>query len=178
MPHLVQMDKKYSKKGMVLVAPEVQGSAPEAIKEMAEDRKLKYTITKSISGPSLSRGIPHMAVFDTKGKLVFTGHPMNKDAEKAIKTALKDATVEVESSSDSIFDRPKEKPNLVDERTWTNSEGKSIKATLISLDADTGHFKFPNGKKFDYDITKLSEEDQAVIKEAATASEGEEEEEE
>src|SRR5210317_1128141 len=113
MPHLVQMDKKYSKKGMVLVAPEVQGSTPESVKEMAEDRKLKYTITKGISGPSLSRGIPHMAVFDTKGKLVFTGHPMNKDAEKAIKTALKDATGDDDSSSEnSIFDKPKEKTPL------------------------------------------------------------------
>ncbi len=179
MPHLVQMDKKYSKKGMVLVAPEVQGSTPESIKEMAEERKLKYTITKSISGPSLSRGIPHMAVFDTKGKLVFTGHPMDKDAEKAIKTALKDASAEDESSSGgSIFDKPKAKTALISERTWTNSEGKSIKATLLSLDADTGHFKFPNGKKFDYDITKLSDDDQSVIKEAVAASAEEEEEEE
>jgi hypothetical protein len=180
MPHLVQMEKKYSKKGMTLVAPEVQGSTPEAIAEMAKARKLPYSITKSISGPSLSNGIPHMAVFDTKGKLIFTGHPMSPDAEKAIKTALKDVKEDKDSSDGgSIFDRPSSKPtNLVEKRSWTNSEGKTITATLISLDADIGHFEFPNGKKFDYDITKLSAEDQEVIKAAAAAGEGDEEEEE
>jgi hypothetical protein len=174
------MDKKYSKKGMTLVAPEVQGSSVEDIAAMAKDRKLKYAITKSISGPSLSNGIPHMAVFDTKGKLVFTGHPMSGDAEKAIKTALKDVKASDDSSDGgSIFDRPSSKPtNLVEKRSWTNSEGKSITATLISLDADTGHFQFPNGKKFDYDITKLSADDQEVIKAAAAAGEAEGEEDE
>ena len=58
------------------------------------------------------------------------------------------------------------------------AEGKTIKATLISLDDKTGHFKFPNGKTFDYEITKLSDADQIVIKEAAEAAEKAAEEEE
>lgn len=165
MPHLVQMEKKYAKKGLTIVAPEVQGSSVEAIEEMAEDKKLNYTITKSIRGPSLSRGIPSMAVFNTKGKLIFVGHPMSRDAEKVVKDALKEVTsTDSDSGSSSIFDKPK---NLIEERSWTNSEGKAITATLVSLEGDTGHFKFPNGKKFDYDITKLSADDQTVIKEAS-----------
>ncbi len=165
MPHLVQMEKKYGDKGLTIVAPEVQGSSVEAIEKMAEDKKLNYTITKSISGPSLSRGIPSMAVFDTKGKLVFVGHPMSRDADKAVKEALRAVKKsDSKSESNSIFAKV---PNLVEQRTWTNSEGNKIQAVLVSLDENTGHFKFSNGKKFDYDITKLSEEDQKVIKEAA-----------
>ena len=36
MPHLVQMDRKYAKKGMVLVGAEVQGSNDEKIKEVID----------------------------------------------------------------------------------------------------------------------------------------------
>ena len=165
------MDKKYKKRGLTVVAPEVQGTGVEQLKEFVKDRKINYTVTKSISGPRLGNGIPRMAVFNTKGKLVFAGHPRDKNAEKAIKAALREVKdTDSGSSSLSIFDKKKE-TNLVDERTWTNAEGKSIKATLVSLDDKTGHFKFPNGKKFDYDITKLSEDDQLVIETALKAAE-------
>ena len=87
MPHLVQMDKKYSKKGMVLIGAEVQGSVEDKINEIIDEHKVQFTVTKGVSGPNLSNAIPHMAVFSTKGDLVFNGHPNN--AEKAIKTALK-----------------------------------------------------------------------------------------
>ena len=69
MPHLVQMDKRYSKKGLHIVAPEVQGSSVEAIEEIVKNEKMKFTVTKGISGPSLTRGIPHAAVFDVSGKV-------------------------------------------------------------------------------------------------------------
>lgn len=163
------MDKKYSKKGLVLVAPECQGSSNEDILAMASAKKMKYAITKNISGPSIGvTGIPRMAVFDTSGKLVFAGRP-GDDADKAIKTALKGVKEDSSSSSSSalsIFDKKKD---LVAQRKWTNSEGKVITATLISLDKETGNFKFPNGKTFKYDIKMLSEADQEVIKEAAEA---------
>ena len=162
MPHLVQMDKKYSKKGMVMVGAEVQGSSPDAIKKMAADHKLQFTITKGISGPSLSRGIPHMAVFDVKGDLVYHGHPSNPESEKAIKDALKDATPpDTASAGNDPFAKPK---YLVDERTWTDTEGRTLKAAMISLEGNSGKFRFPNGRIFNFDITKLSEEDQTLIK--------------
>ena len=82
------MDRKYAKKGMVLVGAEVQRSDDDKIKEVIDEHGLKFTVTKGIAGPSLSNAIPHMAVFDVKGDLVFKGHP--NQAEKAIKTALKD----------------------------------------------------------------------------------------
>ena len=173
------MDKKYSKKGLVLVAPECQLTDAEKLKEFAKEKKIKYTITNNIRGPRLGSGIPRMALFDVKGKLVFAGHPMSEDADKAIRTALKDAKPDGDDEEeDSFFSKKEEKRDLVAERSWTNSEGKTIKATLISLDDKTGHFKFPNGKTFDYEITKLSDADQIVIKEAAEAAEKAAEEEE
>ncbi|MFP6873161.1 MAG: hypothetical protein VCA55_06580 [Verrucomicrobiales bacterium] len=173
MPHLVQMDKKYSKKGMVLVGAEVQGSSPDAIKKMAADHKLQFTITKGISGPSLSNGIPHMAVFNVKGDLVYHGHPSNPATEKAIKDALKDATPpDTATAGNDPFAKPK---YLVDERTWTNTDGKTLKAAMISLKDNIGKFRFPNGRTFNFDITKLSEQDQTLIKSKAGTPPGEEE---
>ena len=175
MPHLVQMDKKYSKKGMVMVGAEVQGSSPDAIKKMAADHKLQFTITKGISGPRLANGIPHTAVFDVKGDLVYHGHPSNPATEKAIKDALKDATPPVTAATrNDPFAKPK---YLVDERTWTDKEGRILKAAMISLEGNSGKFRRPNGRTFNFDITKLSEEDQTLIKsKAGTAPETTEEE--
>lgn len=153
-----------------MVAPEVQGSSVEAIEELAEDKRLKYAITKGISGPSLSRGIPSTAVFDVEGKLIYVGHPMSPDTEKVIKEALKEATPsEDEESSSGLAPRQQD---LIANRTWTNSEGKEMTATLVSVTGNTGHFKFTNGQTFDLDLSKLSEADQAVIKEATKAVEG------
>ncbi len=170
MPHLVQMNRKYSRKGMVLIGAEVQGSSKEAIEEMVEDHGLEFTITKGISGPSLSRGIPHMAVFNVEGELVYHGHPSNPDTEKAIRDALKEVEEEG-GGADDPFARP---TNLVEQREWTNADGRKMTATLLSLEGTTGKFRFPNGRQFDYDISNLSDDDQALIRDKAGDSAGEE----
>ena len=152
-----------------MIGAEVQNSSPEAIAKIANSHKLKFTLTKGIRGPRLYNGIPHTAVFDVKGNLVFNGHPSNPATEKAIKNALKEATPpNTDSSGNSFFNKPK---YLVDERTWTNADGKTLKAAMVSLSGKTGKFRFPNGRMFNYDITKLSEDDQLLIKEKAAPSE-------
>ena len=149
------------------MAPEVQGSSTEAIQELVDDKRMPYTVTKGIRGPSLSRGIPHMAVFDTEGALVWMGHPEDDEAEKAIKAALKDASAPASSDSSGL---PQRQQDLVEERSWTNSDGKQIVASLVSLEGNTGQFKFSDGRPFEYDITQLSAEDQEVIKKASDAA--------
>ena len=152
-----------------MIGAEIQNSSPEAIAKIANSHKLKFTLTKGIRGPRIYNGIPHTAVFDVKGNLVFNGHPSNPATEKAIKDALKEATPpNTDSSSNSFFNKPK---YLVDERTWTNADGKTLKAAMVSLSGKTGKFRFPNGRMFNYDITKLSEDDQLLIKEKAAPSE-------
>ena len=169
MPHLVQMDKKLSKKGLVIVSPEVQGSSEEDIKEVLEENDAEYTVTKGITGPRLISGIPATAVFDVSGKLIYVGHPSNPETEKVIKKALKEATPDEDSDSSSSG-LTSRKADLVANRKWTNNDGKEMEAALVDLTGNTGHFKFPNGRKFDYDITNLSDTDQAAIKAANEAA--------
>jgi hypothetical protein len=169
MPHLVQMDKKLSKKGLVIIAPEVQGSSNEDIKEVLEENKAEYTVTKGVTGPRLIQGIPSSVVFDVSGKLAYIGHPSDPNTEKTIKSLLKNATPDEDSDSASSGLTAR-KPDLVANRKWTNAEGKEMEAALVDLTGTTGHFKFANGQKFDYDISKLSEADQAAIKAASEAA--------
>ena len=61
---------------------------------------------------------------------------------------------------------------LIDKRIWTNSEDKKITASVLSVEGDNVQFKLSSGKKVKYPIAKLSEEDQDLIKEAATKKEG------
>lgn len=157
------MDRSLSKKGMVLVAPEVQGSSNEAIAEIVEENDIEYTVTSGIRGPSLSRGIPHMMVFDASGKMVFAGHPMDAKAERSIKDALR----EVDSPEGSSSGLAPRQVDLIALRQWTNNEGKTMEASLTKLSGETGYFKFANGRSFEYPIGNLTEENQALIKEAA-----------
>jgi hypothetical protein len=54
---------------------------------------------------------------------------------------------------------------LVDERTWTNTDGKTLIALLASVIDTVGNFEGNDGKVFKYPIEKLSEKDQSLIKE-------------
>lgn len=168
------MERRYAKKGLTLVAPEVQNSSPDAIKDLVKEHKIEYTVTQGIKGPSLGNGIPHMAVFDGTGKLTWVGHPMDKEAEDAIRGALRSASKSSpssgESASGSGSSPSQKKAELIPLRTWTNTDGKQLEATLVSLDGTTGHFKRANGSAFDYDITKLSQPDQDAIQTAAASS--------
>ncbi len=157
MPHLVQMDRRYRKKGLQIFGAEVQGSSKESIQKITKEFRVKFPITKGVSGPRTGSGIPRTVVFDTSGKLVFAGHPQNEDFERSIKAALKDAKNEPKPSF------PQKSSPLIAKRTWTNQEGKKIIAEVLKIEEDQVQFKLPNGKKVMYNITRLSEEDQKLI---------------
>ncbi|MCB1096588.1 MAG: hypothetical protein KDN22_13510 [Verrucomicrobiae bacterium] len=168
------MDRSYSKKGLLLIGAESQGSTTEDIQKVVDDNRIKFPITKGASGPISISGIPHMLVFDTTGKLVFSGHPGNSDAEKAIRKSLKAVAASegdgVASSGKSALDVFK-REELIAERSWTNSDGRALVASLTSLSGTTGTFRRPDGRTFEYDITKLSEDDQKMIKDAQESRE-------
>ncbi len=172
MPHLVKMDKKYSKKGLRILAPEVQSSSVEAIEKLVKEHKINYPIMKGSTRAPNMKGIPHSVVFDASGELVFEGHPMSPDFDKAIKKALKDVEVVDEDDDGGLFAKP-----LIAQRTWTNSEGKPLVAAVTAIEGENVMFKLKNGKKIPYPIAKLSEADQKLIKEASPDSDEETEDE-
>lgn len=90
MPHLAKLDKKYRDKGLVIIGAESQGSPLESIKKITDKAKVKFAITEGVNGPVAVRGIPKALIFDTTGKLIFNGHPEDKNFDSTIKNALKD----------------------------------------------------------------------------------------
>ena len=59
--------------------------------------------------------------------------------------------------------KPKQRP-LVNERSWTNSDGKTLVASLVCVINEVGRFERSNKSVFGYEINKLSKEDQTLIK--------------
>ncbi|YCM43247.1 hypothetical protein V2O64_18215 [Verrucomicrobiaceae bacterium 227] len=163
MPHLVEVEKKYRKKGLRVIAAEMQNSTKDKIGAIVKDHKMDFTVTKGARGPISVPGIPHAIVFGADGKIVFKGHPGSDDFEKAIKSAVKNVNIEPEEEKSSFFAK-----DLIPERTWTNSEGKPLVAAVTEIKGDQIVFKLKNGRKVPYAIEKLSEADQQLIKAKAT----------
>lgn len=166
MPHLVQMDMLYSKKGLQIIGAEVQGSPKKSITKITDKFKVKFPITKGVRGPSTGSGIPRSVVFDTEGKVIFTGHPASGDFERVVKKALDDVK-DFDAHSGRKSKLPEVKKPLIGQRSWTNNENKTINAAVLSVVGDDVEFKLTSGKKVKYPISKLSEDDQNLIKEAA-----------
>ena len=174
MPHLVQMDKRYKKKGLTIIGDEVQGSDDDAIEEVAKDARIEFPITKGSTRPAGMQGIPHAVVFDPTGNLVFAGHPADDEFERSIKKALKDVKLDGAADDDGDDPAPAASTVLIESRTWTNEAGKKIVASVLAIKGDKVTFKLSNGKSVDYPIAQLSEDDQTVIKEAGEKSTTEE----
>lgn len=164
MPHLVKMDKKMKSKGLSIIAAESQNTPDDTIKKLLDEHKAEFTVTRQVRGPIRGRGIPNAYVFGVDGQLIFKGHPMSDDFEKTIKKALKEFQEE----------DPEPKGDLIPQRTWTNSEGKPLIASVVEIKGDQVIFKLKNRKKIPYDISKLSEEDQKLIKEETSENDNDE----
>lgn len=161
MPHLVEMDKKYSKKGLKIIAAEVQGSSKQAIGKIIEENNAGFTVTKGAQGPVSIAGIPHAVAFGADGRLIFKGHPASDEFKDVVKKALRD--VEVVEENPGVLAAL---GDVIEQRTWTNSEGVEMTAAVTKIDGDKVIFRLQkNGKTVPYPISKLSEEDQKLIKE-------------
>ncbi|MEP4078065.1 TlpA family protein disulfide reductase [Haloferula sp.] len=89
LPDLAKMSKRYAKKGLVVVGLERQGSSKEEILDVIKKPRVKYAIMSGGNVPVKSNGIPHAAVFDHTGKLVWHGNPHDDEFEDSVKDALK-----------------------------------------------------------------------------------------
>jgi len=177
MPQLVALHKRNEDKGLAVIGLHCQQATDDEVKEVVKKLKMKFPVTKGGGGPSKGNGIPHSLVFDVEGKLVFEGHPADKDFKKAVDKSLK--AVAASSPSSGLGPKPGTTPSttpstkptqaavLVAERAWTNTDGKTMMAALISVDGANAKFKMKNGSTVSYPLAKLTEEDQTTIKEAA-----------
>ena len=168
MPQLAAMDKRYKSKGLRLIGVHSQGGTDEEILVPVKKNKAKYAIARSGQSPVPFNGIPHMFVFNPKGELVYDGRT-GADAEKVIKRELRGVTASGDDDDeDSPFGptEPAAAGPLVPERAWTSADGRTMKASLISLKDQTGSFKRADGRTFELALDKLSPADQAVVAEA------------
>ena len=156
-----------------------QSATDDEVQEVVKKMKIKFPVTKGGGGPTKGNGIPHTLVFDTSGKLVFEGHPQAAEFDKAVKKALREVAAAPASglspkpgTSPSAPSTPSTKPGakpaaLIAERAWTNTDGKVMMAALVAVEGDNAKFKKKDGSTFSYPISKLVEDDQTTIKEAA-----------
>ena len=84
LPHIEKIAKRNKDKLLVFGA-HAQGGTDAEVSAVVKKHGLSYTITQGVSSPVQTRGIPHVFLFDTKGALVFSGHPADPEMERAVR---------------------------------------------------------------------------------------------
>ncbi len=88
-PHLVELHKTYSKKGVVIMS--LTGEPKSKVEPFAEKMGMTYAV--GCGSPSSNtygvRGIPHAFVVDVAGKVAWHGHPAGNGLEQAIQEQLR-----------------------------------------------------------------------------------------
>jgi thiol-disulfide isomerase/thioredoxin len=160
LPHLAELEKKHREQGLIIIGAESQGSSKDDIKPLIEKAGVEYIVTEGAEGPIEVTGIPRAFVFDRAGILVFDGNPNGKDFETAVTKALGEG-------APAPADAEKPAAPLIDTRSWTNADGKEIRAAVKSADATNVTFIMDGGKEVKYPLAKLSEDSRKTITEAA-----------
>ena len=62
--------------------------------------------------------------------------------------------------------KPQPPRPLFEERQWTNTQGKTLTAALLSIHKDSGRFRRNDGSRFTYPLLKLQTEEQKLIEKA------------
>jgi thiol-disulfide isomerase/thioredoxin len=164
LPELVKIHKRYEKKGLAVVGMEVQNSETEAIIEVLDDARVKYPVVKGGNTPVSSKGIPHALVFGADGKLIWAGNPHDDEFLTSIKQGLRKVDDAPPAAAEN--DQPASGP-IIASRDWTNTDGKKIRAEVVRIDDSKVTFRMNGNREIAYDIAKLSEDDQKLIREAA-----------
>ena len=84
LPHIEKIAKRNTDK-LLVVGAHAQGGTDAEVSAVVKKHGLSYTITQGVSSPVQTRGIPHVFLFDTKGALVFSGHPADPEMERAVR---------------------------------------------------------------------------------------------
>ncbi len=163
LPHLADLDKRYRDKGLLIIGAESQGHSKQEIEPLLKRANVNYTITSGANGPIPVSGIPRAFVFNVEGDLVFSGHPGNEEFDRSIKKALRDVAAKDEKPAAPAGP-------LIETTTWTNSEGKEIRAAVKSADSKEAVFVMVGGKVVKYPLEKLSAESRGKIEQVLAAS--------
>ena len=91
LPDIEKIAKRYKGK-MVVIGAHSQNATDDEVKDVVKKNRLSYTITKGVNGPVNFNAIPHVFVFDTTGKMLFEGHPADKEFDKAIRKSVQGAS--------------------------------------------------------------------------------------
>ncbi len=97
LPHINSIAKREKSK-MVVFGAHSQNASDEEVKQVVKKNQLAYTITGGVSGPVKFSGIPHAFIFDTTGALIFSGHPMDKEFDNAVRKATRGAATSAASA--------------------------------------------------------------------------------
>jgi len=62
--------------------------------------------------------------------------------------------------------KPQSPRALFKERQWTNTQGKTLTAALLSINKDSGQFRRNDGSRFTYPLEKLTAKDRKLIETA------------
>jgi len=87
LPDIEKIAKRYKDK-MVVIGAHSQSATDDEVREVVKKNRLSYTITKGVNGPVNFSSF----VFDTTGKMLFEGHPMDKDFDKAVRKSVQGAS--------------------------------------------------------------------------------------
>ncbi len=70
-------------------------------------------------------GVPHVALIDTEGRIVFVGHPSERDLEADINTLLKGEKLTVKKEIESAESAPQKEDPTAAIEVWS-SEAKNF----------------------------------------------------
>jgi thiol-disulfide isomerase/thioredoxin len=93
LPHLVKWYEKYSPKGFILLGfHSTRNETKEQVISLCKGLKITFNIYNggNVTGLDI-KGIPHFVLFDHKGNLAYSGHPMEAEADKKLDEAMKSA---------------------------------------------------------------------------------------
>lgn len=86
LPHMEQLAKA-NKADTIFVGAHSQAATDDEVKGVVKKNRLSYSIVKGVNGPVSFSGIPHAFVFDTTGTLIYSGYPLDKDFDAAVRKA-------------------------------------------------------------------------------------------
>jgi thiol-disulfide isomerase/thioredoxin len=145
MSKMVALQKKYGKRGLVVVAMHAQGtsdSVRKTVLALCKTKKVNYIVTAGGHIPGRTgRGIPHVQLIAPNGKVVWQGSPSNPKLAEAIPVLLRKVKLPAEVkrqilASEICGDRKYVAQKKAVKQIYAGQLGASYKLLLPQKDAE------------------------------------------